>query len=70
MRVFLVPLLEAASVVVLVLFLLIFFVWFPSSHNTKVNRKNWGGKKKQEAEERVKLWLLDGGQVWKEKRHK
>ena len=36
----------------------------PPSHNTKVNRKNFGKKKKQEAwEERAKLWLLDGGEV-------
>ena len=53
MRGFLLPLLEEASVVVLVLFLLIFFVWLcdlPSSRNTKVNRIN---KKDRRIEKRA-----------------
>jgi len=51
MRGFLLPLLEEASVVVLVLLLILFE--FPSSHNTKVNRIIFEKK-------RAKTFALDG----------
>ena len=38
MRGFLLPLLEAAVVVLVLVLLLIFFESIPSSHNTKINR--------------------------------
>ena len=57
MRGFLLPLLEEASVVVLVL-LLIFFEFPPFSHNTKVNRTNFVESKR---ERKLLLWMDHSG---------
>ena len=56
MRGFLLPLLEEASVVVLVLLLIFeFFSNIPYSHNTKVNRINFSMEIKEER--KLLLWM-------------